>query len=258
MRSTKSHTTANSVSLSVWKSNLQALPIGTTPLTPRVRTEWLRSRRIRSKRGRLNGICPAHPEGEGDVTFRVRSYDGLDYSPVEVRKYKLNLVAPTTLVNSPADGTSHTNGKVTFTGTSSDPYSGTWGSDIKSIWFDINGPNGYTANFDVSGSTAWAYDWIFQELQTGQYDFRIWASDSDFCNTKSSWVDCEHETRTININTDNAIPFVQLSEPLNSDILRASDTQLIQGVALDNDGLVTRVEISIFDLASGATVNNGP
>jgi hypothetical protein len=200
----------------------------------------------------------AHPEGEGDVTFRVRSYDGLDYSPVEVRKYKLNLVAPTTLVNSPADGTSHTNGKVTFTGTSSDPYSGTWGSDIKSIWFDINGPNGYTANFDVSGSTAWAYDWIFQELQTGQYDFRIWASDSDFCNTKSSWVDCEHETRTININTDNAIPFVQLSEPLNSDILRASDTQLIQGVALDNDGLVTRVEISIFDLASGATVNNGP
>ena len=57
MRSTKSHTTANSVSSSVWKSNPLALLIGTTPLTPRVRTEWFRSRRIRSKRGRLNGIC---------------------------------------------------------------------------------------------------------------------------------------------------------------------------------------------------------
>tara|TARA_Y100000766_G_scaffold2099_1_gene1682 strand:+ start:19001 stop:23233 length:4233 start_codon:yes stop_codon:yes gene_type:complete len=200
----------------------------------------------------------AHPEGEGDVTFRVRSFDGLDYSPVEVRKYKLNLVAPSILVDTPNDGSSHDNGKVTFTGTASDPYSGTWGSDINSIWFDINGPNGYTANFDIPGSTAWAYDWQFQELQTGQYDFRIWASDSDFCNSKSGWQDCTFETRTLNINTDNSIPFVQLSEPLNADLLRASETQLIQGVALDNDGLVTRVEISIVDLTSGVEINNGP
>ncbi|RJU90241.1 MAG: right-handed parallel beta-helix repeat-containing protein [Candidatus Poseidoniales archaeon] len=200
----------------------------------------------------------AHPEGEGDVTFRVRSFDGLDYSPVEVRKYKLNLVAPTILVNSPTDGSSHETGKVTFTGTASDPYTGTWGSDINSIWFDVNGPNGYTSNFQVPGSTAWAYDWIFQDLQTGQYDFRIWASDSDFCNIKTGWSECAYESRTININTDNAIPFVQLSEPLNADTLRASETQLIQGVALDNDGLVTRVEISIFDLASGIALNNGP
>ena len=200
----------------------------------------------------------AHPQGEGDVTFRVRSFDGLDYSPVEVRKYKLNLVAPTILVNSPTDGSSHENSKVTFTGTASDPYTGTWGSDINSIWFDVNGPNGYTSNFQVPGSTAWAYDWIFQDLQTGQYDFRIWASDSDFCNVKTGWSECTHETRTININTDNAIPFVQLSEPLNSDTLRATEAQLIQGVALDNDGLVTRVEISIYDLASGISLNNGP
>ena len=200
----------------------------------------------------------AHPEGEGDVTFRVRSYDGLDYSPVEVRKYKLNLVAPTILVDTPNDGTTHDNSKVTFTGTASDPYSGTWGSDINSIWFEINGPNNYTANFNVPGSTAWAYDWIFQDLQTGDYDFRIWASDSDFCNVKTGWMDCTYESRSLSVNTDNAIPFVQLSEPLNSDILRASETQLIQGVALDNDGIVTRVEIVIFDLASGIEINNGP
>ena len=200
----------------------------------------------------------SHPEGEGDVTFRVRSYDGLDYSPVEVRKYKLNLVAPSILVNSPTTGSTHDNGKVTFVGTASDPYSGTWGSDINSIWFSISGPNAYTANFNIPGSTAWAYDWMFQELQTGDYDFRIWASDSDFCNIKTGWMDCTYESLSITVNTDNAIPFVQLSDPLNSDILRASETQLIQGVALDNDGLVTRVEISIFDLASGNEINNGP
>ncbi len=211
----------------------------------------------------------AHPDGEGDVTFRVRSYDGLDYSPVEVRKYKLNLVAPSILVNTPNDGTSHDNGKVTFTGTASDPYTGTWGSDITSIWFEITGPSccnnlgndyaaPYSANFNIPGSTAWAYDWIFSDLPSGDYNFRIWASDSDFCNVKTGWMDCTYESRTLTVNTDNAIPFVQLSEPLNSDTLRASEAQLIQGVALDNDGLVTRVEIVIFDLASGTEINNGP
>ena len=198
----------------------------------------------------------AHPEGEGDVTFRVRSYDGLDYSPIEVRKYKLNLVAPTILVETPNDGSSHDNNKVTFTGTASDPYSGTWGSDIQSIWFDINGPNGYTSHFAIEGSTAWSYDWQFEELASGTYTFSIWAADSDFC------IDiigaCNAETRTLTILNDNALPFVQLSEPINSDVLRASDEQLIQGVARDNDGQVTRVEIQIQDLASGLMLNNGP
>ena len=198
----------------------------------------------------------AHPEGEGDVTFRVRSYDGLDYSPIEVRKYKLNLVAPTILVETPNDGSSHDNNKVTFTGTASDPYSGTWGSDIQSIWFDINGPNGYTSHFAIEGSTAWSYDWQFEELSSGTYTFSIWAADSDFCIDIIG--SCNAETRTLTILNDNALPFVQLSEPINSDVLRASEEQLIQGVARDNDGQVTRVEIQIQDLASGLMLNNGP
>ena len=206
----------------------------------------------------FNWDLSAHPEGEGDVTFRVRSYDGLDYSPIEVRKYKLNLVAPSILVETPNDGSLHDNGKLTFTGTASDPYSGTWGSDITSIWFDVNGPNGYNANFDISGSIVWAYEWNFQDLPSGEYSFKIWAADSDFCDVKTGWTDCNYESRTLTINTDNAIPFVQLSEPLNSDVLRAAEDQIIQGVALDNDGIVTRVEIDIFDLASGSVVNNGP
>ena len=199
-----------------------------------------------------------HPQGEGDVTFRVRSYDGLDYSPVEVRKYKLNLVPPSILVNSPNDGSYHENGKVTFTGTASDPYSGTWGNDINSIWFEINGPNNYTATFDIPGSVAWAYEWLFQDLETGDYDFRIWASDSDFCMTKTGWLDCNYESRSISVNTDNAIPYVQVLQPTEGERIRASQEQVIRGVALDNDGLVTRVEISILDFASGLEVNDGP
>ena len=203
----------------------------------------------------------AHPEGEGDVTFRVRSYDGLDYSPVEVRKFKLNLVAPTILVDTPNDGTSHDSGRVIFSGTASDPYSGTWGSDIKGIWFDITGPDNsqgdpYRSHFDVTGSTAWSYEWHFDELPTGQYTFEIWASDSDFCIDLVGT--CSSEMRTLQINNDNQVPIVQISEPLDMDLIRASEDTIIQGVARDNDGQVTRVEIEIFDLASGYVLNSGP
>ena len=105
----------------------------------------------------------AHPEGEGDITFRIRSYDGLDYSPVEVRQYKLNLVAPTLLVDVPTQGSLHTNGKVLFQGTASDPYQGTYGSDVKQIWFKIVGP-GTTQSFFQQGSTSWSYEWNVAEL----------------------------------------------------------------------------------------------
>jgi hypothetical protein len=198
----------------------------------------------------------AHPEGEGDVTFRVRSYDGLDYSPIEVRKYKLNLVAPTILIETPNDGTSHGNAHVTFTGTASDPYSGTWGSDIESIWFDINGPNGYTSHFAIEGSTAWSYEWQFEELDSGTYTFEVWAADSDFCIDAVGI--CNSEYRTLTIMNDNALPFVSVSQPIQSDVIRASAEYMIQGVARDNDGQVTRVEIDIQDLASGLMLNNGP
>ena len=40
--------------------------------------------------------------------------------------------------------------------------------------------------------------------------------------------------------------------------VRASDDTIISGVARDNDGQVTRVEITIIELASGIELNNGP
>ena len=199
----------------------------------------------------------AHPDGESDVTFRIRSYDGLDYSPIEVRKFKLNLVPPTLYLNEPLDGSTHSNGKILFTGTASDPYSGTWGSDLQDIWFDVSGPNGYSSHFAVDASVAWAYEWNFEELETGQYTFEVWASDSDFCDDEQG--PCVVSTRTVNVLNDNIIPIVDLLEPDGTEAVRAeSNTQLI-GFASDvADGTITRVEIEILDLASGLILNDGP
>ena len=207
----------------------------------------------------------AHPEGEGDITFRIRSYDGLDYSPIEVRQYKLNLVPPTILVDVPTQGSVHQNGKVLFQGTASDPYQGTYGSDVKQIWFHIMGPNDFEQQFFQQGSTSWSYEWLVSELPTGEYTVEVWAADSDFCIDDSS--ECVVETRTITINNDNIPPNLQLSwigaedqssGGIDGDTVRASKETKIIGVARDIGGFVTRVEIEITDLANGIVLNNGP
>ena len=207
----------------------------------------------------------AHPEGEGDITFRIRSYDGLDYSPIEVRQFKLNLVPPTILVDVPTQGSVHQNGKVLFQGTSFDPYQGTYGSDVKQIWFHITGPNDFEQQFFQQGSTTWSYEWLVSELPTGDYTIEVWAADSDFCIDDSS--DCVVETRTITINNDNIPPNLQLSwigaedqssGGIDGDTVRASKETKIIGVARDIGGLVTRVEIEITDLANGIVLNDGP
>jgi len=207
----------------------------------------------------------AHPEGEGDITFRIRSYDGLDYSPIEVRQYKLNLVPPTILVDVPTQGSVHQNGRVLFQGTASDPYQGTYGSDVKQIWFHIMGPNDFEQQFFQQGSTSWSYEWLVSELPTGDYTVEVWAADSDFCIDDSS--ECVVETRTITINNDNIPPNLQLSwigaedqssGGIDGDTVRASKETKIIGVARDIGGFVTRVEIEITDLANGIVLNDGP
>ena len=207
----------------------------------------------------------AHPEGEGDVTFRIRSYDGLDYSPVEVRQFKLNLVPPTILVDVPNSGSTHSNGKILFQGTASDPYQGTWGSDIQQIWFHISGPGGIEQQFFQEGSTSWSYEWLVGDLPSGQYTVTVWAADSDFCIEIPT--DCQIEVRTLNINNENIPPNLQLSwigsadqltGGIDGDTIRASKNTKIIGVARDVGGFVTRVEIEITDLASGLLLNDGP
>ena len=95
----------------------------------------------------------------------------------------------------------------------------------------------------------------------------VWAADSDFCIDEPGL--CTPERRTLNIINENQAPFVQVSwigaqdmssGGLNMDTVRASKETVIQGVAVDNDGDVTRVDIEIFDLASGSAfpMNDGP
>ena len=48
-----------------------------------------------------------HIQKVRDVTFKVRSYDGLEYSPITVRKFKLNLEAPNVVINTPSNGQTH-------------------------------------------------------------------------------------------------------------------------------------------------------
>jgi hypothetical protein len=153
-----------------------------------------------------------------------------------------------------------------FQGTASDPYSGTYGSDVKKIWFHItSAENDYVAHFYTEGSTSWSYEWDFSELLSGEYTFEVWASDSDFCIDESGI--CVVETRVLDIVNENTPPQLQLTWIGSPDqmtggvdggtIRAASDTTIV-GVARDIGGQVTRVEIDIVDLGAGITLNNGP
>ena len=195
---------------------------------------------------------------EDDVTFRVRSSDGLDESTVITRVFKLNINPPTINLETPIEGSTHDGQEVMFSGTASDDYQGVQGSDIKDIWFSVVGPNNYSANYaaENGGSTSWADSWNFSALPSGDYTFTVWASDSNYC-TNSIDI-CTPDTVTITIDNDNRIPIVQISDPLPMETVRADEETLISGVARDNDGQVTRLEISVFDLASGIELNNGP
>ena len=96
---------------------------------------------------------------EEDVTFRIKSFDGLDESQITTRVYRLNIDPPTTVIESPQNGSSHADGKVRFSGTASDAYRG--GIDLGKVYFKIEGPNEYNTLTSIEASTSWAYDWNY-------------------------------------------------------------------------------------------------
>ena len=70
---------------------------------------------------------------EEDVTFRVKSHDGLDESIVSTRVFKLNINPPIINLESPLDFSTHDGQEVLFSGTASDTYQGVQGSDIRTF-----------------------------------------------------------------------------------------------------------------------------
>ena len=199
-----------------------------------------------------------HAEGEGDVTFRIRSFDGLDYSPEVVKKYKLNLEGPSVVVNTPSPNSEHDSRspkgtKVTFTGTASDPYNGVAGNDIQQVWFEISEDSNpqYTSKFAITPSAGetlsnWEYEWDYGTYASGDYTFHIWAADSDFCKDDTSDSTCNFVELKMKIINQNARPNIALDYPIDYDVIRGSSSTDISGYAWDNDGLITRVDIDIY------------
>ncbi len=183
---------------------------------------------------------------EGDYTFEVRAYDGVDYSPILTRTIRLNTEAPILYVDAPGDGTSHSTGVVTFTGRATDSYNGVYGSDIDKIHFEIDGPNFHTIA-STSGGPVWSWDWEFAGMPRTRdiWTFKIWASDSSFCRGVIG--ECTPVELSLDIDNTNAPPVISLLEPYHMQTITVSDDTLLMGVARDTDGDVSRVEIKILD-----------
>ena len=188
----------------------------------------------------------------------MRSFDGLEYSPITVKKYKLNLQAPSIVVNTPAQNSQHDPNSpkgsvVSFSGTASDPYFGVNGNDIKEIWFEITEDSNpqFTSKFAITPSpgetlSAWQYDWDYRTYASGDYTFKIWAADSDFCKDDTSDQTCVVVTLNLKITNENARPNIALDNPLDNQVIRGSESTSISGYVWDNDGIITRVDIDIY------------
>ena len=193
---------------------------------------------------------------EEDVTFRIKSFDGLDESQITTRVYRLNIDSPTTVIESPQNGSSHADGKVRFSGTASDAYRG--GIDLGKVYFQIEGPNEYNTLTSIEASTSWAYDWSYggTNLYSGEYTFTIWTSDSSYCRGEIGI--CDAQVVKVLVDNNNRVPFVQVDSPKPLDIIHNDEEILISGIARDNDGTVSRVEFQLIDIATGLAINNGP
>ena len=193
---------------------------------------------------------------EEDVTFRIKSSDGLDESLTTTRVYRLNINPPTTIVDSPQDGSTHADGKVRFSGTASDAYRG--GIDLGKVFFKIEGPGDYSTITSIEASTAWAYDWSYggTSLQSGEYTFTIWTSDSSYCRGEVG--ECDAQVVTVIVDNNNREPIVQVYSPKPMQIIHNEQEIFISGVARDNDGTVSRVEFEIVDITTNISINNGP
>jgi len=191
-------------------------------------------------------------EQEGDYLFKFRSFDGNDYGAEVERVFKLNMEAPTVYVDTPGDGATFVAGSgsggssiVTFSGSATDRYSGSFGastvdtSDISHIWIRITPPTGATEIAKTPGGRAWSWSWDFSNWASGEYIFEIWASDGDFCDREST-ADCPPVELKINIQNSNKAPTPPEFETINGNPIGFSDAvEFTTGPATSISGTVT-------------------
>ena len=192
---------------------------------------------------------------EGDYTFEFRAYDGIDYSPIISRTIKLNTAAPIISVTTPSDHSTWSEGSITFEGTSYDQYGCPLdcSKDIGSVYFHISGPN-FEGVTPTSGGSDWSWNWDFsgQPRTVADYTFTIWASDGNFCIGVID--ECEPVVLTLTVDNSNSMPFVSLISPQDGDRMSVGVNSQIQGVARDNDGEVSRIDITVRDIFNGGTI----
>ncbi|HJM13745.1 MAG TPA: right-handed parallel beta-helix repeat-containing protein [Candidatus Thalassarchaeaceae archaeon] len=194
--------------------------------------------------------------GEGDYTFEFRAFDGIEYSSVVSRTIKLNAQPPTIFVTSPSSFSSHDTGSVQFVGSAQDPYGCPLecNKDIGLIYMQIEGPNFLVTTpleSNEDGSWEWSWDFSTRPKELATYTFTIWASDSDFC--KGHIDECQTVVLTLSIDNSNSQPTISVNEPYSGTRISSSIDTLIQGVARDFDGDVTRVDVEVNDVFNNYT-----
>ena len=189
---------------------------------------------------------------EGDYVFEFRAFDGIDYSPIISKSIKLNTQPPTITVTSPSSFSTHSEGTVTFEGTAFDYYGCPiqCSVDIQDIFFHIEGPD-FDITTPAEGGPDWSWTWDFsgQPRQSATYTFTVWASDTDFCESVVD--ECVPVVLTLTIDNSNSPPFISIITPQDGQRLSVSEGTVFEGVARDNDGDVSRVDIEVQDVANG-------
>ena len=188
---------------------------------------------------------------EGDYVFEFRAFDGIDYSPIISKSIKLNTQPPTISVTSPSSFSTHSEGTVTFEGTAFDHYGCPMqcSVDIQDIYFQIEGPS-FLVTTPAEGGAEWSWTWDFsgQPRDIATYTFTVWASDTDFCESVVD--ECIPAVLTLTIDNSNSPPFISVISPQDGQRLSVSEETVFEGVARDNDGSVSRVDIEVQDVVN--------
>ena len=99
------------------------------------------------------------------------------------------------------------------------------------IYFQIEGPNFQVVTPVSGGTSGHGHGISGQPRIVADYTFKIWASDSDFCNGIID--ECSPAELTLTIDNSNSAPFISISSPKESDRMQFQRNQhslVLQGI----------------------------